>query len=460
MIKPLKLKTILTLIISFCVPLSIPISTFALTDGQVQGYDSFNMTQSYLSAESVATLTPREQQIYDKTYNALINLDSSVTFNNFSPVADFSEVFSILHRVLGDHPEIFYYSNASYSYSTYSGTLTLNYTDTKENLLPLINEYNSKIDGIISSTVSSDMTTLEKELAIHDYLVLNTSYDYENYLNGTIPRESYTPYGIIMKNTGVCQGYAEAFQLLLNKVGIKSIVVSSYEMNHAWNIVTIDGQNYHVDVTWDDPVPDRKDITRYKYFNMSDETMQDANHNHTWDTSLYPTCTSKKYEYFTNMDYVSKIGPTLLYVDTLNYSLNKINMDGSSKTNLVSNFALHPVYHNGWIYYYSGSLYRIRPDGSNNEYLTSYIKDSNFYLENGKVFYTDESTNSISSISLPDYSKYDLNGDTNVDMLDLATMSSTYNKRKPSFYYDSNKDLNVDGIIDIYDMVKLSKEIV
>lgn len=48
--------------------------------------------------------------------------------------------------------------------------------------------------------------------------------------------------------------------------------------DHAWNIVNIDGNYYHVDVTWDDP--DESDNINYDYFLISDEQMST---DHKWD---------------------------------------------------------------------------------------------------------------------------------------------------------------------------------
>lgn len=52
------------------------------------------------------------------------------------------------------------------------------------------------------------------------------------------------------------------------------IVSAGKEMNHAWNIVSLNGVDYHVDTTWNDPIPNREGYVRYKYLNVSDEQMK------------------------------------------------------------------------------------------------------------------------------------------------------------------------------------------
>lgn len=158
---------------------------------------------------------------------------------------------------------------------------------------------NQKVDGkvraIIRKEIKPGMSTAQKVKAIHDYMVLNCEYDYKNYLNGTIPRKSYGVEGFILKKKAVCQGYAETFQLFMEALHIPCQLVVGQANNgggyagHAWNIVKVSGKWYHIDVTWDDPVPDRKGRISYGYFLIPDKKMDD---DHRWDRSKYHKCVS------------------------------------------------------------------------------------------------------------------------------------------------------------------------
>jgi len=68
----------------------------------------------------------------------------------------------------------------------------------------------------------------------------------------------------------VCQGYALAFKLCMDILGIESKVILGMtpEGKHAWNAVKLDGEWYYIDVTWDDPVPDAEGKVVYNYFNV------------------------------------------------------------------------------------------------------------------------------------------------------------------------------------------------
>ena len=149
-------------------------------------------------------------------------------------------------------------------------------------------------DLILAQVVTDDMSDYDITKALHDYLVLNCAYDYDNYLHNTIPSESYTAEGALLKGTAVCSGYARAYALLMERAGIPCEYVSGYAGGgHAWNVVQIDGEWYHVDTTWDDPVPDREGYVRYDYFLKSDSYML-ANRHTRWISDR--TCSSTKYD--------------------------------------------------------------------------------------------------------------------------------------------------------------------
>lgn len=224
-------------------------------------------------------------------YTALKDLKSEV----YMPANLTSDdIFDIRNEVLEDNPEFFYldYSNSRY---WSNGKLEFNYIDTKENIEKKREAIESKADAIINKIIKPGMSEAKKELAIHDYIVANTKYDVENYENNTTSRASHNIDGVLLDGTAVCEGYAKTFKLLLERVGIESMIVVGPKINHAWNIVKIDGEYYHVDVTWNDPVPDVEGRVLHTYFNVPDKRMVKGKH--VWDQSMYPTCTSDKYSF-------------------------------------------------------------------------------------------------------------------------------------------------------------------
>lgn len=134
-------------------------------------------------------------------------------------------------------------------------------------------EFNQVIENILAEIITPGMSEVRKVLAIHDYIVNNTEYDYDNYLNGTIPRKSHLAVGPLMHGVAVCDGYARAFKLLCDYVGIECVVASGTAWSgggHAWNQVKVGGKWYNIDVCWDDPVSSQP-VLRYDEFLLSDE---------------------------------------------------------------------------------------------------------------------------------------------------------------------------------------------
>lgn len=133
--------------------------------------------------------------------------------------------------------------------------------------------------AVISEIITSGMSDFDKAKAIHDYLVMNVDYDYENYCANTIPAESYTALGALKYKYAVCAGYAKAFKFLCELAGLEcDYVTGTAGGPHAWNQVKVSGKWYNVDVTWDDPVSTGKAFNdhkynRYSYFLISDELM-------------------------------------------------------------------------------------------------------------------------------------------------------------------------------------------
>ena len=154
-------------------------------------------------------------------------------------------------------------------------------------------EEQAVVDAAIASCVTDGMSDYEIAKALHDYLALNNEYDMR-YYSGSMPYVSYTAYGALVNRTSVCAGYALAYERLMDQVGIPCEYVTGMTTrgSYAWNIIRIDGEWYHVDVTWDDPIPNREGYVRYDYFLKSDYAM--SRDHVSWEASH--TCTSTKYD--------------------------------------------------------------------------------------------------------------------------------------------------------------------
>lgn len=218
-------------------------------------------------AEAVSEDSLKAAELY--CYQQLSMRAETIDVSEYGiPREKIGKVFS---GTLNDHPDL-YFVEGGFSYLPDGDTVRLIYPRYMDGLDD--NAFQTGLNEALSA-VETDMSDLEKAVALHDYLVINCEYDYENYLAKTIPTNSYSAYGVLVERKAVCQGYALTYKLLLNKVGIECYMVTSSSMNHAWNLIKLDGQFYQVDVTWDDPVWDRVGRVVHNYMFCSDEAFQE-----------------------------------------------------------------------------------------------------------------------------------------------------------------------------------------
>ncbi|MEG2187522.1 MAG: transglutaminase domain-containing protein [Clostridia bacterium] len=118
-----------------------------------------------------------------------------------------------------------------------------------------------------NSAVSKKGTVLEKYRYVRDYLGNRLYYNYKN----TKAIDAHNAYGALVGSTSaevaadsnrvfrgnvVCEGYAKAFKLLCDSIGLPALYVSGTAQpsggGHAWNYIKIDNNWFAVDSTWDD----------------------------------------------------------------------------------------------------------------------------------------------------------------------------------------------------------------
>ncbi|MBQ5318384.1 MAG: hypothetical protein J6K17_04765 [Oscillospiraceae bacterium] len=126
----------------------------------------------------------------------------------------------------------------------------------------------------IIDSLDPDMDDYEKLKYFHDYLILNCETDKSYAFSDTV-------YGALVENKALCEGYSKAFAYLCNLAGIENTIVTGETyVPHMWNMVKLDGNWYHVDVTWDKPDDQLHkmfpDIILYQYFMVTDAVIENT----------------------------------------------------------------------------------------------------------------------------------------------------------------------------------------
>lgn len=231
--------------------------------------------------------------------------------------------------------------NYNVSYTTKEAELkfTTRYAITKEQQ----NFVDAEVARINAQIIHPNMTDLEKVLAISEYIIKNTTYSFDS---STTPHAAYA---LFKEGKGICQAYAMAAYHMFKEAGLDAhYVTGDVGGAHAWNLVKVNGEWYHIDLTWNDPtfysnIPGLENYISYKYFLLSDDTLlaeriMDSRPN-------LPKATAKNFEVFRSiesMPYVVNGTPYMLLPEFVNNQIFYVNYSNNFAINTL-NLATEPL---------------------------------------------------------------------------------------------------------------------
>ena len=249
-------------------------------------FDDYGSTYAYDALASRNNGADR-QKLYTDIYN--LAKDFWTSTENLTDVTDYNEyvigiidisgynltetdVIETFFSFKNDHPIFYYISNTVWVNE--NGVVITADEDYKS---PEIRESNNNtiIANINSyvSEVNSLSTDFEKVVAVHNRIVNNMFYEYDD--EGKPINEAYAHnvLGALKEGKGVCESYARTFQLVMNILDIENYFITgvSNDENHAWNMVKLDDKKYYyVDCTWDDTSSSNNYLAKGSYvFNIS-----------------------------------------------------------------------------------------------------------------------------------------------------------------------------------------------
>lgn len=237
-----------------------------------QGYSSLTTENQRTAYKSM------EESIFQFTNEGGGKLGYFKLKNAKIPRLTSAEIFMVKEAVFADHPEAFWlYSNYSLSYNFRDGDFITLYTTCDYNTaVKRVRALENAVTEYLS-LIPSSATEYGREKIIHDKLVFDCDYDESAYNADTAELSDMSPdlssaYGALVNHKAICGGYNSAMKLLLRQVGIDcgSVLGKSDGIGHVWNTVKIEGEWYHLDATWNDPIAANSEFPfTYNYFNLT-----------------------------------------------------------------------------------------------------------------------------------------------------------------------------------------------
>lgn len=188
--------------------------------------------------------------------------EEAIDLSMFPEAGDSDYLVNAVMEAYSQNPLIGSLNRYGFDYST--STLYLDYEYSKEEQKEMQEAVLAEADKVVGEIITDDMSDVEKEFAINNYLCSTAEYDYNALENAeannyeTVDHEyahSFTPYGVLLNKVGVCASYSGAFKVLADKADLDCYVVTGYlngNLPHAWNRVSLDGQWVTVDSTNND----------------------------------------------------------------------------------------------------------------------------------------------------------------------------------------------------------------
>lgn len=213
-------------------------------------------------------LSIEERKTYDsmlKGYLArkrLINITSFPTQN-------------VVEALNNEHPELFYVrinrilSCTGISGDSYIKPEYLYSKKEEENIL-------AKARNITEQLKNNDEEMTVR--SVHNFFVKHIKYDEDELHSDIEKHENHSMSGVFLNSIAVCEGFSKAFMYMLSLCGIDCTCVSgsSNGEHHMWNVVSLSGRNYYIDVTNDiGATEEGSRKPRYFYYLVTEEVMKE-----------------------------------------------------------------------------------------------------------------------------------------------------------------------------------------
>ena len=243
------------------------------------------ISKSYIFEQTSKTPTyTTKASFISSIHSILADRQTSAKVHITTSEFNWQQIKDVFMEALESADDYDHYNYHGYEFSMYGSpnnfdlTMNISYLTTKSQET----EVSEKVTQLLTGMIKDGMSNDRKVKLIHDWVVKNVMYDQT--------LSEYSAYAGFLKGTTVCNGYSLMIYKMLKQAGVNTRIITSE--THAWNLVQLHNNYYHLDSTWDDPVPDRGPNTvSYEYYNLTDAELKkndDENNTHSWDTSKFP----------------------------------------------------------------------------------------------------------------------------------------------------------------------------
>ena len=246
-------------------------STFRSVTAQI-GYSRENVDLSTVECPKNTVDAEGILQFYLSRFKPKIRLVLPQGIDGMKMISDFLAKYSVLYPG---------YKNCHYSFAEMPFlkhnvlSVDFHYVISRYQLNQMDKQLNGEIGRLCSILFLPEMPPIVKAYVAHNYLARTVTYWTAEAKTPEEHAIRQSAYGALIEHKCVCQGYAEAFQRLMDAQGIECYVMHGkvYEdpsVHHAWNLVVVAPRDaFHLDATWDS-VP-RSPVDTY--FGMSDKDL-------------------------------------------------------------------------------------------------------------------------------------------------------------------------------------------
>lgn len=328
---------------------------------------SESLLDDYTKKYAYNTLSYTQKRVYAELFNTVSKHGEYIDLSGVG--ATKSDVDAAYWAFDYENPQFFWLANG-YSISSLGGYVVKmypTYSRTEKETAALLPKFEAAADKIIENAAKQP-SLFEQVKYLHDSIIDMTVY---SKTSGVSKSEADGP---LLNGKALCEGYSKAFMYLCQKSGIECICVAGYaNEDHMWNMLKLDGEWYHMDVTWDDPLTsDNSNVLRYDNFCLDDKTIS-ADHK-VINSFPAPKATGVKYNYYDytgNKKYGDVTSAFKALVDKAaeNYAsgimYTEINADSAImkalmakvSSNIASELKARGVKFSEYSYGYSGSVF-------------------------------------------------------------------------------------------------------